>query len=151
MVKALVLAIALLGNPQISSPELEHKIYSLINSERINRNIKPLVVDEGLAKIARDHSQDMVNRKFFNHVNPDGNTARDRLRRGGYKCTKASGENIFQNNLGSLEKIATTTVQGWMRSSGHRQNVLQRSYVKTGVGAAIAANGEVFITQVFCG
>ncbi len=38
-----------------------------------------------------------------------------------------------------------------MHSSGHRQNILNRAYRKTGIGAAIATDGQVYVTQVFCG
>jgi uncharacterized protein YkwD len=77
-----------------------------------------------------------------------------------------SGENIYQNNLysrvtirgnqktydwNSPEQITGSTVSGWMSSPGHRQNILQKNYSRTGVGAAIAPNGQIFVTQVFCG
>ena len=165
MTAGLVLAIALFGNPQISIPRLEQKIHALINSERQAKNIKPLVLDEQLSKIAREHSQDMVKRGFFDHVNPDGKSPRDRVRLAGYNCPKTTGENIFENNLysrvtitgdrktyewNSLDEIATSTVQGWMSSSGHRHNILSDSYLRTGVGVAIAGE-KVYMTQVFCG
>jgi uncharacterized protein YkwD len=86
----------------------------------------------------------------------------------GYKVCQLMGENIYQNNLysrvitekkrttydwNSMEKIAATTVKGWMDSEGHRQQVLDRNYVKEGIGVAIAENedGKVYVTQVFCG
>lgn len=74
-------------------------------------------------------------------------------------------ENIFQNNLYSrviisgthktyewntADKIARTTVDGWMASPGHRQNILSIRYEKTAVGVVIAANSQVLITQMFC-
>lgn len=99
-------------------------------------------------------------------MNPDGEAPRERLRLAGYTCTKMSGENIYQNNLysrvtirgnqktydwNSPEHITETTVSGWMNSPGHRQNILQKSYSRTGLGAAIAPNGQILITQIFCG
>ena len=145
--------------------DLEQKINVLINSERQARNMKALVLDDHLSQIARAHSQDMVKRAFFSHVNPDVKAPRDRIRSAGYSCPKTVGENIFQNNLysrvtitgdrktyewNSLDEIATSTVQGWMSSSGHRHNILSGSYLRTGVGVAIAGE-KVHITQVFCG
>ena len=74
-------------------------------------------------------------------------------------------ENIFQNNLYSrviisginktyewntADKIARTTVDGWMASPSHRENILTGRYEKTGLGVAIAANAQVLITQMFC-
>jgi len=160
-------AIASSGSqPRITIPELEQKITGLVNAERQGRNLNALESDETLSRIARAHSQDMASRGFFDHVNPDGEAPRDRLRRAGYHCAKTVGENIFQNNLysrvtisgtrktydwNSLEKIAGSTVRGWMQSSGHRRNILHKAYRKTGIGAAIAADDQVYITQLFCG
>ena len=166
MTAGLALAIALLESSHISIPRLEQKIHTLINSERQTKKINPLAPDEQLLDIARAHSQDMANRGFFDHVNPDGKSPRDRVRLAGYNCPKTVGENIFQNNLysrvqirgdlktyywNSLDEIATSTVQGWMSSPGHRQNILQREYSKTGIGVAIADDGKIYITQLFCG
>jgi uncharacterized protein YkwD len=157
---------AVQDRPQIRITDLEQRIAALINLQRQENGVNALALDPGLSKIARDHSQDMVNRGFFSHVDPDGKAPRDRLRLAGYTCSKMSGENIYQNNLysrvttrgnertydwNSPEQIADSTVNGWMASSGHRQNILQKLYSRTGLGAAIAPNGQVFITQVFCG
>ena len=74
-------------------------------------------------------------------------------------------ENIFQNNLynrvivrgkemtfdwNTVGKIAESTVDGWMRSPGHRRTILTSRYDKTGIGIAIASNDQVLITQLFC-
>ena len=152
--------------PQIHVSDLEQQITAGINSERRANHLSALLPDDGLSKIAREHSRDMVRRNYFSHMDPDGNAPRDRLRAAGYSCPKISGENIFQNNLfsrvtirgnqksydwNSLDQIAESTVQEWMASPGHRQNILQKLYSRTGLGVAIAGNGQVFITQVFCG
>jgi len=50
-----------------------------------------------------------------------------------------------------MEEIAAGSVRGWMHSAGHRRNILEATYGRTGIGAAIAAGGEVYITQMFCG
>ena len=83
----------------------------------------------------------------------------------GEYVSEGLAENIFQNNLynrviisgleikhewNSADKIARTSVAGWMASPGHRQNILAGRYEKTGVGIAIAANDQVLITQLFC-
>jgi uncharacterized protein YkwD len=152
--------------PQIRTSDLEQQISVHINSARQANHVSALILDERLSNIARAHSRDMANRGYFSHTDPEGRAPRDRLREAGYSCAKTSGENIFQNNLfsrittrgnqksydwNSLDQIVTSTVQQWMASPGHRQNILQKDYSRTGIGVAIAANGQVFITQVFCG
>lgn len=95
----------------------------------------------------------------YTGLDPNGNVVQ------GEHVYEGLAENIFQNNLynrviisgtdtkyewNSADKIARSSVDGWMGSPGHRQNILTRRYEKTGVGIAIAANDEVLITQLFC-
>jgi uncharacterized protein YkwD len=80
------------------------------------------------------------------------------------KLHQGFSENIFQNNLyssityingvpnyhwNSLEEIAKTTVEGWMKSPGHRENLLGY-HTSEGIGVAIASDDKVYITQNFC-
>ena len=159
--------------PEISISNLERRVHDLINDERAHEQIKTLDVDERLTKIARTHSLDMVRRRFFSHVNPDGQDPTARGKRAGYVCHKVSGnvvtdglgENLFQGNRydsvrirgaekvydwNSLEDIARQSISGWMKSPGHRRNILEKNYTRTGVGIAIAPDDKVYVTQLFC-
>ena len=161
------------GQPDIKIPDLEKRVHTLVNKERTNRKLAALQYDDKLAKIARAHSQDMARRNFFNHVNPDGKDPTARGEAAGYTCRKVSGnlvtvglgENLFQGNLysrvrtrgtqktydwNSAGEIASEGLTGWMNSPGHRRNILEENYVKTGIGIAIARDDKVYITQVFC-
>jgi len=78
------------------------------------------------------------------------------------------GENIALNHLydkvmiidrykyydwNSQDKIAETTVQGWMKSPGHRENILTPYFKSEGIGVFINTSdtdGRVYITQNFC-
>jgi uncharacterized protein YkwD len=158
--------------PIINILELEEQIHNLINNERQNHGLSPLIYDSDLADIARDHSLDMSLRGYFSHYNPEGQGPTERAKAAGYDCYKDFGsyytdgiaENIFQNNLYSgityydgvpvydwnlQSEIASSTVIGWMESPGHRQNILDASYDKEGIGVAISSNDDVYITQDF--
>jgi uncharacterized protein YkwD len=53
----------------------------------------------------------------------------------------------------SQEKIAVTTVQGWMKSPGHRENILPPYFKSEGIGIFINTadtDGRVYVTQNFC-
>jgi uncharacterized protein YkwD len=159
--------------PQVRAAELERRIYDLINRERRDRKVTLLVEDEALSRIARAHSRDMAARHFFDHVNPDGQDPTARGKRAGYECRavrgniirEGLGENLYQGSLysririedgrrfydwNSAEKIGKQSVEGWMDSPGHRRNILERNYNRTGLGVAMAADGRVYITQLFC-
>jgi uncharacterized protein YkwD len=75
-------------------------------------------------------------------------------------------ENIFQGNLydkyytingiitsydwNTNEKIAISTVDGWMESPGHRKNILTEMFDLEGIGVVIDEDDKVYITQNFC-
>jgi|SRR5688572_4050537 len=161
------------GQPEIRIPTLERRIHELINKERRDKKLPILQFDEKLSGIARTHSADMARRNFFNHINPEGKDPTVRGERAGYTCRKDSGshfteglaENLYQGNLyssirtrgtqktytwNSLEDIAKQGVAGWMKSTGHRKNILEKSYDRTGIGVAISRDDKVYVTQMFC-
>ena len=43
----------------------EREVFVLINAKRREQNLSPLIWNETVAKIAREHSQNMANAKFF--------------------------------------------------------------------------------------
>ena len=52
-----------------------------------------------------------------------------------------------------MDKVASAAVQGWIDSPGHRANLLDRRYDRTGIGASLGkwrGYSAVYLTQVFC-
>jgi uncharacterized protein YkwD len=159
---------------KIDITKLEKRIHALINENRINNGVSSLSFDDNLALIARGHSVDMSINNYFEHDNKKGEDPTMRGQDVGYTCRKDYGsyytngiaENIFQNNLydstsyvngipvshdwNSLEDIAQSTVNGWMNSPGHRQNILKAQYDREGIGVAISSDDKVLITEDFC-
>lgn len=161
-----LLLLAQADKPEIRLPDLEQRIHESINAQRQKNDRKPLMLDEALSKLAREHSEDMAKRGYFKHINPEGLSPMKRAEAAGYKVCPLMGENIYQNNLysrvieekkkttydwNSMDKIANTTIKGWMDSEGHRQSILDRNYTSEGIGVAVAADDKVYITEMFCG
>jgi uncharacterized protein YkwD len=131
--------------------EIEWHILFLTNQNRIWRRLAPLEPSPALADVARAHSRDMMARRFFGHVNPDGLSPRDRLARQGLKF-KWVAENIYSTRKGTADaaEAAAIIVTGWMNSQGHRQNILDAAFKQIGVGAAVS-DDEILATQLFVG
>ena len=164
---------SIIPRPEININELETEIHNLINNERQTNGISTLQYDSKLSDIARAHSQDMANRNYFDHVNPEGDDPTERAKKAGYPISKDLGggvtsygiaENIFQNWLydsityyngipvyewASQSELASSTVNGWMNSPGHRQNILTSTYDNEGIGVAISSDYKVYITEDF--
>ena len=56
---------------------------------------------------------------------------------------KTAGENIAYG-----QKTASEVFNAWMNSTGHRQNILNKSYKEMGLGVT---SGKVYWSQMFIG
>lgn len=150
-------------SPDSKEKETELEIHRLVNIERQKHGLKTLSYDDALASIARNHSEDMAQRKFFSHVNPDGDDPTARGHKVGYNCQvvqgdvhwEGIGENVHMVSgttitfWNSPESLAKDAVEGWMNSAGHRENILTNHYISEGIGVEITTF-EVYVTQNFC-
>ncbi len=118
---------------------------TIIDAPFLNFRGEPLEPMEGLHQIARGFSFRMNRFGFFGHYDLAGNGVADRLREADIKYA-AAAENIAKN-INFSDPVATA-VHDWMESAGHRANILNSVFSKTGVG--IWKDGEVYhFTQVF--
>jgi uncharacterized protein YkwD len=118
----------------------EDQILALVNAERAAAGCGAVSADPGLTAVARAHSEDMRDRDFFDHVNPEGLSPFDRAERAGMS---ARAENIAYGQPGPADVMAT-----WMDSSGHRANILNCDLTRLGVGIA-DGNGGPWWTELF--
>ena len=158
--------------PTVEATDLAKRIHAQINKNRNNHGLQSLDWNDTLSRIAAKHSQDMAKRNYLGHNSPEGKTFSDRYRQGGYSCGIRVGnyihtgaENIAlsrlynstttENNItyydwNSVQEIALKTVDGWMNSPGHRENILTPHWRKEGIGVKIGPGNNVYITQNFC-
>ncbi len=126
--------------------DMEMETHAAINAERAAAFLPGLLMNTTLRNVARAHSQDMIDRNFFDHVNPDGDHVGDRLADAGVTYAMA-GENIAWNQ-GFADPVAVS-VEGWMNSPGHRANILRSEFTHTGIGIAVTSDDAYYFTQVF--
>ncbi|NVB37129.1 CAP domain-containing protein [Pseudenhygromyxa sp. WMMC2535] len=88
----------------------------------------PMVAEAQLRCAARLHSQDMSERGFFDHTNPDGLSPWDRVDLTDYTGF-AVGENIAYGYPDPEAVMA-----GWMDSPGHCSNIMNPNADQIGVG-----------------
>lgn len=122
--------------------ESEKQMLVLVNQERTSRGLKPVVTDQTIIPVARAHSKDMFDRKYFSHENPDGETPFDRMGEGGVKYLSA-GENLaYAPNVGIAH-------EGLMNSPGHRANILRPEFGRIGIGVIDGGIYGKMFTQNF--
>jgi uncharacterized protein YkwD len=121
----------------------EGAVLTLVNQERAKAGCQPLASDSRLATAARQHSQDMADRNYFDHTTPDGVTFDKRITNAGYRWSNV-GENIAKG-----QKDAASVMQSWMNSPGHRANILNCKFKNIGVGLAYDSKHTPYWTQDF--
>ena len=113
-----------------------------MNAHRESVGCGALAWHSATADVAYDHSEDMQNRGFFSHINPDGESPWDRLAEGGVTWNGPAGENIAQTPGGAESALSL-----WLNSPGHRANIENCAYSHHGVGLAGSYWTHVFITN----
>jgi uncharacterized protein YkwD len=158
--------------PSVEAADLANRIHAQINEQRKRHGLGLLAWNTDLSRIAAKHSHDMARRNYFSHDSPEGKTFSYRYQQGGFTCeirigklVYAGAENIALSHLynsmtiengvadyhwNSAHEIALKTVDGWMNSPGHRENILTPYWRQEGVGVEIGPGNKIYITQNFC-
>jgi uncharacterized protein YkwD len=112
----------------------------VLNAQRARRGVRPLRLDRRLSRAARRHARAMARRNFFSHNSPGGASFVDRIRRAGY-LRRARSWTVGENLAWGTGRLSSprSILSGWMRSPGHRANILNGSFREIGIGLARGA------------
>lgn len=116
------------------APSFERRVLQLTNTFRRQNGLAPLSYNAKLAAAAETHSQNMALQDFFSHTGLDGSSPFDRMKAAGYNFSSAA------ENIGVGYTTPEAVVQGWINSSGHRDNLLNPNLRELGVGHYYLAN-----------
>ncbi|MEO6334859.1 MAG: CAP domain-containing protein [Pyrinomonadaceae bacterium] len=130
-----------------SAGTIEQQIFALINAERSKNGLSELEWSESLAAVARVHSEDMANAKFFGHRGSDGSMVDDRADRMGLGAWSSIGENIAY--MQGFDDPAGLAVEKWLESTAHRKNLLGPTWKESAVGVVLTEDGTYYLTEVF--
>lgn len=120
-----------------------YEVLELVNAERTKYGHVPLKWDDSLAELAEEHCRDMIERDFFAHDNPDGETPFDRMKNAGIAYWTA-GENIAAG-----QSSPQAVVDAWLNSPGHRKNILNEDFEYMGVSAVKGGSYGIYWAQEF--
>ncbi len=141
----------LLGSLFVASPasaaltpwqKLQSDVVGYTNWQRVKHGCAPLRLDTRLTGAAWLHSRDMARTGRFSHTGTGGTTFGYRVKRQGYAAPLS--ENIAYGYTKSADVIFA-----WLRSPGHRRNMLNCNAKAIGVGVVYNARGVPYYTQEF--
>jgi uncharacterized protein YkwD len=104
----------------------EDALLQEMNRVRAAKGLQPLVFDANLERAARAHSREMLRDGTFEHGDYGSRLVRFDVR------TASAGENIAW--VARPRRLAHRIVAAWLRSPGHRANLLAPAFRRVGVG-----------------
>jgi uncharacterized protein YkwD len=125
-----------------STASTEKAIARCANTARADKGLEPLRIDPALHNVAHRFAKEMARRGFFDHTDPDGDDPGDRIEAAG--SFTAWGENIARGYPGT-----DAACRGWLRSPGHRHNILSPEFTRIGGGYATGGRKGPYFVQDF--
>lgn len=126
-----------------SASDYQKDMLSLVNLERKNENLSPLVLDEKLNEIAKIKVNLLIKEGKLNHLAGGYKSLGEFLRTYDVDFLMA-GENIARKTRTNEE-----TMNLWLKSKGHRANILNKNFTNIGIAKGSDENGDIYWVQIF--
>lgn len=123
------------GNVMAYATEMSSSgLLSATNAQRAANGKSNLSINSKLTSAAQTKANDMAARNYWSHNTPDGKAPWYFVEQAGYSYSKA-GENLAYGFTTSGQ-----TVNGWMNSQSHKDNMLDGSFTEVGFGFVNSAS-----------
>ncbi len=124
--------------------QMADQVLQLVNLERAEAGIAPVVINSALSKIAEDYGCQMVEDGFFGHYDPrSGRGPAERAVSGRYRFY-AVGE-----NLAAGQQTAAEVMRVWMASPSHKAIILGDRWTELGVAVRFGGEHGIYWVQEF--
>lgn len=117
-----------------ADPRAAREIVALANLERAGAGQRALVPDIALTRAAEAYARELAAGDAFSHTGRDGSTLDTRAEASGYGGWAVLAENLSRSQ-GAPD--AAAIVEAWMRSEGHRRNLLSPAVTEAGAACAV--------------
>jgi uncharacterized protein YkwD len=114
-----------------------HKMIHFVNHYRAHHGAPRLRMNRDIVRVAQRHSRKMASSRTLYH----SSDMWTKLRSHHARCW---GENV------GMGPSVWRVFKGWVRSSEHRANMLNRHYRRTGIGVA-RSHGYLWVTMIYYG
>ncbi len=125
--------------------QIQSQIRGCVNRKRTHRGLPPLQAAGPLEEAASLHASSMSKHGFFDHVDPRGRDAGDRVA----IFARKSRYLPIGENIGAGYRRAKAVCEAWMDSASHRANILNPDFTVIGAGYATGGQYGSYFVQVF--
>lgn len=106
-----------------------NEVLRLVNIERANVGVAPLVLDEALCNAANMRAIEMDCTGVFGHKRPNDNSCFEV-----YDICNVEWQNACGENIAAGQATPEDVMKSWLSSAGHKANILSPEYTKMGLG-----------------
>ncbi len=124
------------NSDKVANNLADDEIIKWTNYYRSGSDLAELSKNAELAKSASIKANDMLNKGYFEHIDPNGDGISVVVTEQGYKYSVV-GENLAMGGFANEKEL----VDAWMNSEGHRANIMNDKYTEIGV-ASVFGNFE---------
>jgi uncharacterized protein YkwD len=118
-------------------PGAEAELLAMVNEDRREHNLAPVLMNETLRRVARRHSHDMAEKGYIGHGTDQGESFLARMSKVLPRGT------VVGENIAAAVSIAHAHA-AFMHSQGHLKNILHPGFRWIGIG--VATYGDLLIT-----
>ncbi len=133
---------------QAGLSSVENYLLTAINQQRAAAGLQAVQVDGAITSLARSRSNDMAERNYFSHTNPEGKNFLPMMgeRNIAYKF---AGEILARNNYPD-DEAAKVAIDSYLGSSAHKAIMLDGRFTLVGIGYTKSAEDEMqYYTVIF--
>lgn len=119
-----------------------------INDARTDRGREALQREQALRQRARVWSVDMASAGTLSHDTPACRPGGENVAMTFWQTPVETGDGVETYRTES--ELGNAIAEQWLTSDGHRENIMDTSYSRTGIGIAKSGD-EIYATQRLCG
>jgi len=116
-----------------------NQVLTETNNYRAQNGLPALKLDSRVMATAQSKAQDMATNRYFSHTSPTLGSPFDQMKAEGITYRRAA------ENIAMGQRSAKEVVDAWMKSPGHRANILDRNLTHIGIG--YTAKGNYWVQQ----
>ncbi|MDR1395738.1 MAG: CAP domain-containing protein [Deltaproteobacteria bacterium] len=135
------LTVFVLASEKIDLDQSRRRILDLVNQMRLSAGVKPVIWSDYAARAAQIRALELPWK--LSHTRPSGRSWASVVTEEKISA-RSSGENIASGQR-DPEKV----MEDWLKSPGHRDNILLPRFNRLGVGLTVAPDGRLCWSQLF--
>lgn len=134
-----------------NSNSLRQYALDLLNADRKKHGSAPVLIDEGLNKVAQSYAEYLAESGFFGHIDPSGRNPQQRATL--YGVTKEVSENLAwgSSNYQTPEELVLQAEKDMMaeppNQDNHRSNIIDPRNKTVGIGVAVKGDKLVLVQE----